>query len=74
VVATPTPGAGGYGEHSDFFEALFGRRGAQAHRRAPPRAQDHHAKVVIDLADAYRGAQRGILPAGAHAGRAGSAC
>jgi curved DNA-binding protein len=53
-------GAGGYGEHSDFFEALFGRRGAQARRRAPPRAQDHHAKVLIDLADAYRGAQRGI--------------
>ncbi len=51
---------GGFGAHSDFFEALFGRRGAQAHRRAPPRAQDHHAKVQIDLADAYRGAQRGI--------------
>jgi curved DNA-binding protein len=50
----------GFGEHSDFFEALFGRRGAQARHRAPPRAQDHHAKVLIDLADAYRGAQRGI--------------
>ena len=35
-------------------------RGAQAHRRAPPRAQDHHAKVVIDLVDAYRGASRSI--------------
>jgi curved DNA-binding protein len=58
-------GAGGFGgEHSDFFEALFGRRSAQAraqaHRRAPPRAQDHHAKVLIDLADAYRGASRSI--------------
>jgi len=53
-------GGGGFGEHSDFFEALFGRRGAQAQRRAPPRAQDHHAKVQIDLIDAYRGAQRGI--------------
>jgi len=52
--------AGGFGQHSDFFEALFGRRGAQASRRAPPRAQDHHAKVQIDLIDAYRGAQRGI--------------
>ena len=53
---------GGFGEHSDFFEALFGRARAQAQaqRRAPPRAQDHHAKVLIDLADAYRGAQRGI--------------
>jgi curved DNA-binding protein len=53
-------GAGGFGEHSDFFEALFGQRGARAQRRAPPRAQDHHAKVLIDLVDAYRGAQRGI--------------
>lgn len=51
---------GGFGDHSDFFEALFGRRGAQAHRHAPPRAQDHHAKVLIDLADAYRGASRSI--------------
>ncbi len=51
---------GGFGEHSDFFEALFGRARAQARHRTPPRAQDHHAKVLIDLADAYRGAQRGI--------------
>ncbi|MCW5639970.1 MAG: DnaJ domain-containing protein [Rubrivivax sp.] len=50
----------GFGGHSDFFEALFGRRSAQAHRRTPPRAQDHHAKVLIDLADAYRGASRSI--------------
>ena len=55
--------ADGFPDHSDFFEALFGRRqagGAQA-RRAPPRAQDHHAKVLIDLADAYSGASRSIL-------------
>lgn len=49
---------GGFADHSDFFEALFGRRGARAQAR--PRAQDHHAKVVIELADAYRGARRGI--------------
>ncbi|MBX3642018.1 MAG: DnaJ domain-containing protein [Rubrivivax sp.] len=55
-------GAGGFGagDHSDFFEALFGRRGRQARSQPPPRAQDHHAKVTIDLADAYRGASRGI--------------
>jgi curved DNA-binding protein len=53
-------GAGGFGEHSDFFEALFGRAHAQAQRRAPPRTQDHHAKVMIDLVDAYRGASRSI--------------
>jgi len=53
--------AGGFGgEHSDFFEALFGRHRAQTRSRAPPRAQDHHAKVVIDLVDAYRGASRSI--------------
>ena len=50
-------------DHSDFFEALFGQaaRGAQTsrpHRRMP--GQDHHAKVMIDLGDAYRGAQRSV--------------
>ncbi len=53
-------GAAGAG-HSDFFEALFGRQagsGRRAHRQAP--GLDHHAKVLIDLADAYHGAQRSI--------------
>ena len=48
-------------DQSDFFEALFSRQSRAA--RQPGRAargQDHHAKVFIDLADAYRGAQRGI--------------
>ena len=48
-------------DQSDFFEALFGRqtRGArQAGMHA--RGEDHHAKVMIDLIDAYRGAQRSI--------------
>jgi curved DNA-binding protein len=53
-------GTGGFAEHSDFFEALFGRARAQARHRAPPRPQDHHAKVMIDLVDAYRGASRSI--------------
>ena len=49
-------------DHSEFFEALFarhgrgGRRGAARHGRG----QDHHAKVMIDLEDAYRGATRTI--------------
>ncbi len=54
-------GAGPGGEHSDFFEALFGRHfgtGQRGHVRA--QGQDHHAKVQIDLLDAYRGAQRSI--------------
>jgi curved DNA-binding protein len=50
-------------EHSDFFEALFGRamRGAGGPRAGMNAAGgDHHAKVTIDLEDAYRGAQRSI--------------
>ena len=51
-------------DHSDFFEALFGRaaRGGARARRPDPhmQGQDHHAKILIDLADAYRGAQRSI--------------
>lgn len=53
-------------QFSDFFESLFGRE------RAPPRrpgasarqfhahGEDHHAKIQIDLEDAYHGAQRSI--------------
>lgn len=55
----------GSADHSDFFEALFGRaaRGARAGAHRPGMqmpGQDHHAKVLIDLEDAYRGAQRSI--------------
>lgn len=59
-------------DRSDFFEALFGRAGRasrsgtgaggtgayRADTGMP--GQDHHAKVMIDLEDAYRGAQRSI--------------
>jgi curved DNA-binding protein len=54
---------------SDFFEQIFGRAGLggrgfdQAHaRRGSVRAQgeDHHAKVVLDLEDAFNGATRQI--------------
>jgi curved DNA-binding protein len=47
----------------DFFEAFFGRRGGGGGtRRANVHTQgeDHHAKVMIDLEDAFRGAQRTI--------------
>ena len=47
---------------SDFFESLFGQRGFQgAGRGAGGRAgfqmrgEDHHAKILIDLEDAYKG-------------------
>jgi curved DNA-binding protein len=47
---------------SDFFETLFGRDygagGAGAAFRA--RGQDHHARILIDLEDAYHGAARTI--------------
>jgi curved DNA-binding protein len=53
--------AGPEGDASEFFEALFGRRaGAGPRSRARAQGQDRHAKVMIDLEDAYRGAQRGI--------------
>ena len=52
--------------YSDFFESLFGQSGfsysranqAQGGFRA--RGDDHHAKVLIDLEDAYRGSERTI--------------
>jgi curved DNA-binding protein len=51
--------------YSEFFESLFGRdfRSAQTGRGSAgmrARGQDHHAKVLIDLEDAYRGATRNI--------------
>ncbi len=56
-----TGGAQGQGfDTSDFFESLFGGRnrtgGARA--RMPVAGEDHHARVVIDLEDAYQGADR----------------
>ncbi len=56
-------GTGSDSSHSDFFEALFGRHAAGMHgARGAPHGpgSDHHAKVQIDLVDAYRGAQRTI--------------
>ena len=49
--------------HSDFFETLFGRQagGARGPRRGGRQAGgDHHAKVEIELQDAYRGARRTV--------------
>lgn len=54
---------------SDFFESLFGARGARRSRsgepfrdprRGPARGDDHHAKILIDLEDAFHGATRSI--------------
>ncbi|HID81727.1 MAG TPA: J domain-containing protein [Chromatiales bacterium] len=50
---------------SDFFESLFGQgyqTAGTSHRRSSFHAhgEDHHAKVLIDLEDAYKGATRTI--------------
>ena len=51
--------------HSDFFESLFGHafrsaQGDQMHAGFHAHGEDHHAKVLIDLEDAYEGASRSI--------------
>lgn len=48
--------------YSDFFESLFGHgfRGNQADNRHFQRGNDHHARVLIDLEDAFHGATRSI--------------
>jgi curved DNA-binding protein len=54
------------GEFSDFFESLFG--GLRRRREAPmrgeavfrARGEDRHARVVIDLNDAFTGATRAV--------------
>jgi len=53
---------GGQGfEFSDFFESLFGRGFAPGKRSAfHARGDDSHAKVLIDLEDAYHGATRDL--------------
>jgi curved DNA-binding protein len=58
------------GEFSDFFAELFGRMGAgrrrgaagahAAHEGFAARGEDHHAKIVLDLEDAWRGATRQV--------------
>lgn len=50
-------------EHfSDFFESLFGQRGhgGFARREFNQRGNDAHARIFIDLKDAYEGATRTI--------------
>ncbi len=51
-------------EFSDFFESLFGRGGFRSGGRTGgafhAQGQDRHARVLIDLEDAYNGATRTI--------------
>lgn len=50
------------GEFSDFFANLFGQggRAGRGRRGYQMRGEDRHAKVFIDLADAFQGATRAI--------------
>ncbi len=48
------------GDFSDFFSELFGRmraRGGSAGQARSMRGEDHHAKIVLALEDAWRGVQ-----------------
>ena len=56
------PEGAGFGDHSDFFETLFGAaRRARGHGAArAARGEDHHAKIVIPLEDTFHGATRGL--------------
>ncbi|WP_448872254.1 DnaJ C-terminal domain-containing protein [Desulfobulbus propionicus] len=49
-------------QFSDFFESLFGRDNTSGRRQYTFRMQgeDQHAKILISLGDAYRGAQKTI--------------
>ncbi|KAF1047785.1 DnaJ C-terminal domain-containing protein [Xylophilus sp.] len=70
-----TGGAGGdEHEFSDFFSSLFGQAaaaraareaGGHTRRSGPRRGSDHHARIDIDLADAYSGATRTLTLRGA---------
>ena len=55
-------GPGEAEQFSEFFQSLFGHlgRGARGRTQGGRHGEDHHARVVIDLVDAYRGAQRTI--------------
>jgi curved DNA-binding protein len=53
------------GRFSDFFESLFGGMRGRAGQQGPSRGfaargNDHHARIAIDLEDAFTGARRQI--------------
>lgn len=60
-------------EFSEFFSSLFGRapRGASAAGGHRMRGSDHHARVLVDLADVFQGATRSISLRGARLDEAG---
>ena len=61
------PRTAGGEDYSEFFEELFGRMGRQTRQQtrgehsasgAKMRGEDHHAKIVLEVEDAWRGARR----------------
>jgi curved DNA-binding protein len=54
-------GGGSQQGFSDFFESLFGQAGGPGGGRGfHMQGEDHHAKILVDLEDSYRGATRSI--------------
>jgi len=47
-------------QFSDFFSELFGRMGGARGGAFRMRGEDHHARILLDLDDAYRGAVRQV--------------
>lgn len=47
-------------QFSDFFEALYGRSFGTGRSHRAARGGDHHARILVDLEDAYSGAVRTI--------------
>ena len=64
---------GDSGDYSEFFEQMFGRAGAgggargrgRARADAPMRGEDQHARIELELIDAYKGAERSLNLRGA---------
>jgi curved DNA-binding protein len=57
----PGSGDGAGADFSDFFAELFGRMGGARHARGPRhRGEDHYARILLDIEDAWQGAARQI--------------
>jgi len=48
----------GFGEHSEFFDALFGAAARGGARTGQRRGEDRHARITVPLRDLYEGALR----------------
>jgi curved DNA-binding protein len=61
--STHGPAGAEAADFSDFFAELFGRMGGAARGQARgfhARGEDHHAKILVDIEDTFRGATRQI--------------